>query len=75
MKDLLGFYNVIDNNRRFKDIILLESVICQCSNNTWKCEQWFMKDLLGFFHVIHDNKCFNDIILLEFVICQCPNNT
>ena len=55
------------NNKRFNDI-LLEIIICQCSNNTWKCEQWFMKDLLGSFHVIHDDKCFNDIILLEFVI-------
>ena len=34
MKDLLGFYNMIHDNKRFNDIILLESVICQCSNNT-----------------------------------------
>ena len=67
----MGFYNVIHDNKRFNDIILLEFVICQCSNNTWKCEQWFMKDLLGFYNMIHDNKRFNDIILLESVICQC----
>ena len=27
-------YNVIHDNKRFNDIVLLEFVICQCSNNT-----------------------------------------
>ena len=30
----LGFYNVIHDNKRFNDIILLECVLCQSSNNT-----------------------------------------
>ena len=34
MKDILGFYNMIHDNKGFNYIILLESVICQCSNNT-----------------------------------------
>ena len=36
MKDLVQ--NVIYHKKRFNDIILLEFVVCQCSNNTFKCE-------------------------------------
>ena len=32
-------------NKRFNDIILLEFVICQCSNNAWKCK------------VVHERSC------------------
>ena len=34
MKDLFGFFHVIHDNKCFNDIILLEFVICQYSNNT-----------------------------------------
>ena len=47
--------------------------VCQCSNNTWNCEQWFMKNPVQ--NVIHDEKRFDDISLLEFVISQCSKNT
>ena len=42
----MGFYNLIHDNKHFNNIILLEFVICQCSNNASKWEQWFMKDLV-----------------------------
>ena len=64
---------MIHNNKRFDNIILLEFVISQCSNNTRKCEEGFMKDLVQ--NVIHDNKRFDDIVLLEFVIFGCSSNT
>ena len=37
---------MIHDNKHFNNIILLEFVICQCSNNASKWEQWFMKDLV-----------------------------
>ena len=43
---------MIHDNKRFNDIILLEFVTCQCSNNTWKCEQWFIKDLAQKFKIL-----------------------
>ena len=47
--------------------------ICQCSNNTWKCEQWFMKDLVQKFKILvlldHLSCLFNYII----GICSCRN--
>ena len=42
----MGFYYLIHDNKRLNDIILVEFVICQCSNNAWKCEQWLMEDLV-----------------------------
>ena len=47
--------------------------ICQCSNNTWKCQQEFMEDLAQ--SVIHDKKRLDDISLSEFLIDQCSKNT
>ena len=47
--------------------------ICQCSNNTWKCQQEFMEDLAQ--NVIHDKKRLDDISLSEFLIYQCSKNT
>ena len=41
----MGFYYLIHDNKRFNDIILLEFVICQCSNNAWKCK------------VVHERSC------------------
>ena len=66
MKDLVQ--NAIHDNQRFDVIVLLEFLICQCSNNTWKREQGFMKDFVQ--NVIHDNKRFDDISFLEFVNSQ-----
>ena len=40
MKDLVQ--NVIHDNKRFDNNVLLEFVISQCSNNTLKCEEGFM---------------------------------
>ena len=54
--------NVIHDNKRFDDIVLLEFLISQCSSNTSKCEQWLKEAV--FQNVIRDNKCFDDIILL-----------
>ena len=43
---------MIHDNKRFNEIISLKFVICQCSSNTWKCEQWFMKDLVQKFKIL-----------------------
>ena len=51
MKDVVQ--NVLHNRKYFDDIILLEVVVSQCSNNTHKCEQWFMKHL--FQNVVPDS--------------------
>ena len=56
--------NVIHDNKHFNDISVLEFVGCQCSNNTGKCEQYFVKDLVK--NQICDNKRLDDIILLQF---------
>ena len=67
----MGFYTVIHDNKSFDDIVLLQFVICQCSNNTWKCERWFMKDLVQKFKIL----VFIDHLLCLFNyiidVCSC----
>ena len=63
-------------NKRFNDIILLEFIICQCSNNAWKCEQWcFIKDLVQKFKILvfidHLSCLFNNYFLLLSYFCGC----
>ena len=64
---------MIHDNKRFNEIISLKFVICQFSNNTWKCEQWFMKNLVQKFKILvfmdHLSCLFNYII----GVCLCRN--
>ena len=59
----MGFYNQIHDNKRFSDIILLEFVISQCSNNAWNCELGFMKDLVQKFNNTISLSCHEQVCL------------
>ena len=54
-------------------LMLLGFVICQCSNNAWKCEQWFMKDLVQKFKILsrlfnYFLACVHDAIIILLLI-------